>query len=171
MTPHPTGSHVRLSPSPKGEGRKTTRLRVASNRRADWQVVLCARGARASSQGLCPPRLWRHEPQAKYNEEPPAKLVGYFLYTENLRIVRGVRNRLLPMSKKDVTRTRSEDSAADIRKRAGHKVRRRTIPVRRPLFRGIYHLFIPLIPESSFRRSYLHFFQPKAFSFLLVETP
>lgn len=54
MTPHPTGSHVRLSPSPKGEGRKTTRLRVASNRRADWQVVLCARGARASSQGLCP---------------------------------------------------------------------------------------------------------------------
>ena len=76
MTPHPTGSHVRLSPSPKGEGRKTTRLRVASNRRADWQVVLCARGARASSQGLCPPRLWRHEPQAKYNEEPPAKLVG-----------------------------------------------------------------------------------------------
>ena len=79
MTPHPTGSHVRLSPSPKGEGRKTTRLRVASNRRADWQVVLCARGARASSQGLCPPRLWRHEPQAKYNEEPPAKLVGSFL--------------------------------------------------------------------------------------------
>ena len=78
MTPHPTGSHVRLSPSPKGEGRKTTRLRVASNRRADWQVVLCARGARASSQGLCPPRLWRHEPQAKYNEEPPAKLVGSF---------------------------------------------------------------------------------------------
>ena len=76
MTPHPTGSHVRLSPSPKGEGRETTRLRVASNRRADWQVVLCARGARASSQGLCPPRLWRHEPQAKYNEEPPAKLVG-----------------------------------------------------------------------------------------------
>ena len=55
-----------------------TRLRVASNRRADWQVALCARGARASSQGLCPPRLWRHEPQAKYNEEPPAKLVGYF---------------------------------------------------------------------------------------------
>ena len=54
MTPHPTGSHVRLSPSPKGEGRKTTRLRVASNRRADWQVVLCARGAQASSQGLCP---------------------------------------------------------------------------------------------------------------------
>ena len=79
MTPHPTGSHVRLSPSPKGEGRKTTRLRVASNRRADWQVVLCARGARASSQGLCPPRLWRHEPQAKHNEEPPAKLVGSFL--------------------------------------------------------------------------------------------
>ena len=76
MTPHPTGSHVRLSPSPKGEGRETTRLRVASNRRADWQVVLCARGARASSQGLCPPRLWRHEPQAKYNEDPPAKLVG-----------------------------------------------------------------------------------------------
>ena len=69
------------------------------------------------------------------------------------------------------TRMRSEDPAADIRKRAGHKVRRRTIPVRRPLFRGIYHLFIPLIPESSFRRSYLHFFQPKAFSFLLVETP
>ena len=55
-----------------------TRLRVTSNRRADWQVALCARGARASSQGLCPPRLWRHEPQAKYNEEPPAKLVGYF---------------------------------------------------------------------------------------------
>ncbi|HJA94954.1 MAG TPA: hypothetical protein H9663_00765, partial [Firmicutes bacterium] len=42
------------------------------------QVVLCARGARASSQGLCPPRLWRHEPQAKYNEDPPAKLVGSF---------------------------------------------------------------------------------------------
>ena len=39
---------------PRGEGRKMTRLRVASNRRADWQVVLCARGARASSQGLCP---------------------------------------------------------------------------------------------------------------------
>ena len=31
-----------------------TRLRVASNRRTDWQVALCARGARASSQGLCP---------------------------------------------------------------------------------------------------------------------
>ena len=97
MTPHPTGSHVRLSPSPppKGEGRKTTRLRVASNRRADWQVVLCARGARASSQGLCPPRLWRHEPQAKYNEEPPAKPVGYFFYA-----VRGVPRRMIAPPKR-----------------------------------------------------------------------
>ena len=47
-----------------------------------------------------------------------------------------------------------------------HKVRRRTIPVRRPLFRGIYHLIIPLIPESSFRRSYLRFFN--LFLFVLV---
>ena len=58
--------------------RKKPARRAAEDKRSDWQVVLCARGARASSQGLCPPRLWRHEPQAKYNEEPPAKLVGYF---------------------------------------------------------------------------------------------
>ena len=99
MTPHPTGSHVRLSPSPKGEGRKTTRLQVASNRRADWQVVLCARGARASSQGLCPPRLWRHEPQAKYNEEPPAKLVGSFFVFRKPPDSLGVQYRLMPISK------------------------------------------------------------------------
>ena len=59
--------------------RKKPARRAAEDKRSDWQVVLCARGARASSQGLCPPRLWRHEPQAKYNEEPPAKLVDYFL--------------------------------------------------------------------------------------------
>ena len=58
--------------------RKKPARRAAEDKRSDWQVVLCARGARASSQGLCPPRFWRHEPQAKYNEEPPAKLVGYF---------------------------------------------------------------------------------------------
>ena len=31
-----------------------TRLRVASNNRGDWQVDICARGARTSNQGLCP---------------------------------------------------------------------------------------------------------------------
>ena len=58
--------------------RKEPAKRAAEDKRSDWQVVLCARGARAGNQGLCPPRLWRHEPQAKYNEDPPAKPVGYF---------------------------------------------------------------------------------------------
>ncbi len=39
----------------KGWARIKTRPgRVASNNRADWQVVTCARGARTSNQGLCP---------------------------------------------------------------------------------------------------------------------
>ena len=70
--------------------RKEPARRAAEDKRSDWQVALCARGARAGSQGLCPPRLWRHEPQAKYNEEPPAKLVGYFFYA-----VRGVPRRMI----------------------------------------------------------------------------
>ena len=75
--------------------RKKPARRAAEDKRSDWQVVLCARGARASSQGLCPPRLWRHEPQAKYNEEPPAKLVGYFFYA-----VRGVPRRMIAPPKR-----------------------------------------------------------------------
>ena len=45
---------------------------------ATGRSTKCARGARTSKQGLCPPRLWRHEPQAKYNEDPPAKRAGFF---------------------------------------------------------------------------------------------
>ena len=76
---------------------------------------------------------------------------------------------------------RNPDFSVCCGRRAGgrgkrHKVRRRTIPVRRPLFRGIYHLIIPLIPESSFLRKVLfadrtYAFSTCFFSFLLVETP
>ena len=53
-TAHRAAAHdTRLTP--EGEGRKMTRLRVASNSRADWQVVLCARGARASVKGCARP--------------------------------------------------------------------------------------------------------------------
>ncbi|HJA95600.1 MAG TPA: hypothetical protein H9663_04130, partial [Firmicutes bacterium] len=139
------------------------------------QVVLCARGARASSQGLCPPRLWRHEPQAKYNEDPPAKLVGSFfsnrlIYIEEFSAqVAMLHGRILFALRspraggaRGLRRVREGVQAVGER----HKVRRRTISVRRPLFRGIYHLIIPLIPESSFRRSYLRFFN--LFLFVLV---
>ena len=74
--PEPCGSGSSLYTREPAMRKKPAR-RAAEDKRSDWQVVLCARGARASSQGLCPPRLWRHEPQAKYNEEPPAKPVSF----------------------------------------------------------------------------------------------
>ncbi len=81
--PEPCGSVSSLYTREPAMRKKPAR-RATEDKRSDWQVDKCARGARTSKQGLCPPRLWRHEPQTKYNEEPPAKPVSFFppFYTE-----------------------------------------------------------------------------------------
>ena len=75
--PEPCGSGSSLYTREPAMRKKPAR-RATEDKRSDWQVDKCARGARTSKQGLCPPRLWRHEPQTKYNEGPPAKPVSFF---------------------------------------------------------------------------------------------